>query len=1539
MIFPKNEVVEQERIFPEGEALSIPKNIEELSAQTGLVEMSHTGLSFGQSVKKSRYDIESIGIDEVRKSIEAREKETELSVGEDLVRKAGQENLVDVSNYFQQVLERHKGKNPQALEEAVVAIITPKGSKEYFNEYNNREAAKNLAARNIFYDTLFRKEQNATFWERALSFGREVIPFVNSRSVAKGVAEAFNRDAKWSEIINPSTIVNEFRDAYLIASPEKKEELVAALVHGMTKYSKFFGDDNAAQIASNLQKILQFGDVDFLDTSILDIASLPVASAVSIGKAISKGIVTAAELGKPARVAIRQGNPDAAVDLMVTDALKGTSVSGMTPDEIARMASSMNISPLEFSFDSLRISQPLQDKLKDFATSLREQASNILLPGNSAEEVAKGLDLLKDQYSNARNRAIYEYSQDNFSNGIFTGTVRWQSADGIPFRSKEAAEAWAAEYGKTGKAEALQLNKEVSPEELRMLDEGAPDVLQERWIFTERVGIPTPVNAIGKFSMGDVSGRNFFNLNIPFLSASKEVVAERGIGLSANAKLRRTLENTYKESVKGLSGGDLSLVNRALTEGDALSNAPGSYGKVWASDELRSFGMSERGAEAYYKLRLLRDNMWLMRNRQMVNEMKADGFKELAFDGNEYVGPLHRPAKPIDLAQIKSLTTQGKVGRMLDTRNGAIDKITSEQLDRLYEDGGVVVRLYKSEGVGGRKYSHIIIDNNSSVMREISSILPYRPGEFARVYSDEYFITLQRKFLDEFDIESPVTETIRTARNPREAAAFVKAHNQALKVAIDPLLTDLEKVKEVEKLIGTTTNPADFLVEVEKRGFTDKDVFDFHYNRETHSYLQDTIDEALTNGRLFYSKRGEKLLSIDPTRANTLPVTDSLGIELANISRFITSKDIRVNAIEKWNNTFGEGVVNRTFNKWTDFDKGELSADLIKKSLIKDGSDLAKTDGDELLRFAEQTRKYIRDQLNIRTADQKLNEARWRKSIEWLEERSGLPEKVLDWFGPALRKSEVADFLRKVNFHITLGMGNMAQLLVQANGMFIASAVHPVHGLAAAKTAIPLRMALMSDNPNVWKSLATVDSLSSLGLRNINEFVDIVKAVKRSGIIDDIHSTALYNVENGALDLFKGYSKDVGKQASTFFFNRGEEMSRLVSWEVARREWVKTHPGVSWNTDDALKQISMRQKEFNLGMQTHNTAAWQQGWAGIPLQFLQYNLKLATSLIHSGAQLGKDINKRGWTAFTNFEDGNYRGFNPAQASKLLAAQIVLYGAAGNGLRVIANEMFGDESGMSEEQKMYISEGLAGGLFYSLTKLMDEENPAKLALGKRLGSFEWYNEMFDKIVHDKTDVTDFLLGATKSSGVKALDIMMSLARVFYYGEEQVSPEMVLSELGKAPEIMASVSNAVKAYTYLQNEGFVTSKDGSPIARVNKKENLAAFLGISSVQVQEYYESVKDQKKLMNDLKDLSSHIKKLQIRELDARLDGNIKTAEELEKLRWAMMPRDLGHRRLVDQMIRETILPGDTAFDKLRFKFETQLNLEREKFRVLDRGQ
>lgn len=1570
---PEQEQPQVQELFPSDTGITVPKNLGEIATQAGLVDQSHSGKELPQAVRDQTNEITSLGIDSVRSTIANKEQFAEITAAENSLRTAPTQDTMD---YYQSVLDKHNGvTNKHSMEEAVVEIITPPTSKNYYSGSGKRDAAKDLAARNIIYEAASAAHESASVWDKVLSFGRDLIPFVGARATTKAVAEAMNKEAKFGDYFNTSSIMNEFKDSFIAASPEKRKEMAQALVHGIEKYSSFFGDKNDAQVVENLNKIIEHTDSDALINTMFDVAGLPL---VGTAKVLVRGARFAAELGKPAVVASRIGNSELAATLMARDAAHGTSISGMSTDEIARKAMSMNITPMELQFDELKLSQSLQDKIRQYAGGIRDSVDNTLMPTSpSTAQVTQGYNYYNELYNSVRNKAIYEYTPTGFKDGEFFGEIKWQNPEGTPFGSYAAATQFGRDTNKVGYAtlaepsmrnelasvfrsnrttkkyltpnmpESEYLGRQVLHDEKGPYVEvgktpswGYTPEVKENWIFVESMQKPLPTEAIGKYAFDDVEGRNFVNAKIPMFSGSIEDVSNRGLGRSAQAKINRDLENAYKEASKGLPLQQLGMVYTALKDGDSLSNAAGSMGHVFTSTELEARGLSEAAQEAYYKHRVIRDSMWLIRGKEMRRELNAQGMMEMAFDGNASVGPLNRPAKPIPKEQIRTQIANGHIGKVLDTHDGKVFNIHGDDIDGIYDNGGQVVRLYKPELIDGRRYTHLVVHQDDVVFRDIHMPLPYRSGEFARVYQDEYMIRMNHPTLDEFDMPSVHGQTVRTAPSKVEAEAFVSRTNKAVEVAHSSF-PRTAKLIELERLIGKYYNPEKFLADAEAGLIPKEAKFDYHYTRDTHTYMADTIDESITNGRLFYSPKGEKLLSTDPARENTLGIVDSLAIEMANVSRYITSKDVRIDAIERWMNTFGDGLVNRTHNNISDFTEGALNAGKIKESLLAAGDKLSTLEADQLLKFAEDSRQYIKDSLNLKDQAQKVAEVRHRRIAEFIEKDiSKLFGKAIgESLGYKMRQMSLPDFMRNLNFNITLGMFNPAQLIVQANGMFLAVGAHPLHGLPSAKTAIALRMALMSDKPEVWRAMGALDSASSLGLRNINEFVDSVKAIRKSGILADIKSTALYNIEDGALNLYKNEimntAKDVFNKVSPAPFNLGEEMSRLTSWEIARRVWRDRNPGKLWTSDEALREISIRQKEWNIGMQSYNTAPWQKGWAGIPLQFLQYNIKLLTALGHTAGQAKKAFNEGG---FQGLIDGNYRGFNPREAAMVAATQVLLTGASGTGLVWLANKMAGDkDTQMSEEQKMYVMEGLFGGIVYSLTKEMDGE-PAKLALGKRLGSLDWYNQIYDKIVNDKTDITDFLFGVTKSSGVKIIDIVKDFARLFYYGDP-VTPELFMDQLSKMPEIVSSWSNATKAHYYMMHEGFVTSKDGTPIARLNTKENLAAYLGLSSVQVQDYYDTVKTKGQFYDNLKEIAKTVQKLQVREWDASAAGDRKLADDLHRMKnniMAHLPSD--QQKFIDNEIKTKIWPGDTASEKIRREFVDRMDQEVKRFSVMDKG-
>jgi hypothetical protein len=617
--------------------------------------------------------------------------------------------------------------------------------------------------------------------------------------------------------------------------------------------------------------------------------------------------------------------------------------------------------------------------------------------------------------------------------------------------------------------------------------------------------------------------------------------------------------------------------------------------------------------------------------------------------------------------------------------------------------------------------------------------------------------------------------------------------------------------------------------------------------------------------------------SVDRNRQNTLGVFESLEAEITNVSRVANINQWRETMVRRWMNTFGHLLPNRT---------GDGVADFYSAT----GATF--TGGGKESVFAERTHKYVMRQVGLRTAEERYYQQLTRRMTEQYFTGNEKIESV----GAKVRQMGVLGFLRNINFNLTLGMFNPAQLIVQANGAATALILSPLHGLAATKTFPLLRMALMSDNPDVWRFFGKVEK----GLfGNEEEFFKLVKAVKQTGIVANLKSTSLYNLEDGKHNIFGGYpSKVLGSHA--FFFNRGEEFSRLVSFDVARREWIKAHPGADWTAKEALGQMIVRADDLTQNMTKANLARFQEGVASIPLQFAQYNIKLAANIMSS--LLGK---------------GEGRGFTKKEAVQLLAGHVLLYGAAGNGLVGLLDEVMPQEAKekMPVAMKTYLAQGLISGLLNQFAEWATGES-ANVALGSRLGSFNYYQQLGTALFTDPKNIYEALMGPTVSTA-KRLGTIAEVAYLWHKDPELSSKDIMYGLARMTTEQVSTLRNAAKAYLYSQHANKMIDTKGVAIAQLSPNEVLAQALGFqptAAVDVNNLIRSKRDHNQAIGDIADL---VFKVQKDIITARMRGDHQYADEQHKLLQALWPANAGDMMEVQRRVRERLYPYDTEFQKL----------------------
>lgn len=978
------------------------------------------------------------------------------------------------------------------------------------------------------------------------------------------------------------------------------------------------------------------------------------------------------------------------------------------------------------------------------------------------------------------------------------------------------------------------------------------------WLVREERHDPLSYDSIGKFTDKDIESMPYVAID-PKHGASELGVESRVVGVHAEAKTRSELVKFIKPYYDKIGRDGGRKVESLLEEGDRFSNG-GQFGKEFSYGEARAKGLSDGEAEAYLATRSLRMAMFHIRNGEMVRHLRAQGLKEIE------VGATKTAGRSVDLEGAARYADKW----VYDMGAGKDVKLSASEMANAYGSGKRVIRLAHPTEINGELRQTFLADHASAKERDIVQALHYRPGEYSRIYSDQYFIRMSRKVKVDGE-EQLLHETIRTAPSEREAARFVTA----VKGGID-VLRNGGTDRELERVVGEHFKPEEFRAAHDKGDFKGLQTLESHYTRNRQEFLNGSVGEALANGRLFTSKRGERIYSTDAMRKNTLGVFQSLEAEMTNVSRVANVGQWRETMVRKWINTFGDLLPKRTGNDVQDF------YDAAGATFTRPGKDSL---------FAERTHKYIMRQIGQRTAEERLYETLTRRMTERLFQGGEKIESV----GAKIRQAGLLSFIRSANFNLTLGMFNPAQLIVQANGAATALALSPLHGLNAAKTVPLLRMALMSDNPKVWNFFAKIDHTL---LGSAEEFVKLVKAVKQAGILDNLKSTSLYNMEDGRLNVFKSYTDILGMGQG--FFNRGEEFSRLVSFDVARREWMAANKGADWTTKEAMAKMVVRMDDFTQNMTKANLARFQEGALSIPLQFAQYNIKLAANVM--SALLGK---------------GEGRGFTKPEATRLMLAHILFYGAAGNGLVALLNEVLPDsmKEKLSVAQKTYLSQGLLAGLVNQFGEWVTGERMS-VALGSRLGSFNYYQQLFDALIHNPKDIYSTLLGPS-ASGVKRLGTIFEAAYLMHKNPNLTGRDVLEGLSHMTTEQVASLRNVTRAYLYHTHEDKIVSAKGVNVAQLTPAEVLAQAVGFQPTAAVDVNDAIKSKKDHTDAMKNIADLITKVQKNIMTARLRGDHEYADHQHQLLQALWPDNAGDLWEVQRFIRERIYPYDTEMQRL----------------------
>jgi hypothetical protein len=968
---------------------------------------------------------------------------------------------------------------------------------------------------------------------------------------------------------------------------------------------------------------------------------------------------------------------------------------------------------------------------------------------------------------------------------------------------------------------SLQDSLASTIEELRAI-EAAETGLTHGWLVEHSVKRTPGYNAIKGFDKEDINSMARFALGDWALGTSSQVYAQRVVGVMQESRYQKLLTEYVRPSIEALSGKEKVLLDNILVLGD-------KEGRVL--DDLEILGIDPAAnvkvVNAYKHVRALRDVLWTMRNDTAVQVLTKQGNRSIITSKITLEVPTEQLIGK--LMDKNDRTLAGKTG--YDVSTGKQTLISNSDLE--------VVKLAEPVTIDGKKRSVLLMKPEDYSTTSIDKVIPYRPGEYKRIYSDEYFVKL--RFNEDVDgTPTQSFKTHRTAASKKEAEKYAASLTEAISLHAKGALT-LDKAASLMQPFGW--KPEDLMADLARGKFEGAEV-KVLYNRTDDDYTQ----EFAANYNNWSSERGEKITSIyGEDTVNTLNPLDAIASEISNTAYITAVADWRASTIVRWHKEF--------FNELP-IDVQAMSAE--DAFFYMHNNKGRYVGGDQRLKFAERVQDYVMQELRVPSAQERA----WIGGARHLSEVvEGVGDnKAMHFLGKTLRSTnDMPSWLRTISFHSFFGF-NPVQLLVQGANAVNALLISPKYGAMASKTAPLYRIALMSDNPEIWTKYAKLNKITSLGLgMQEDEFVQTVQAIRRSGLLDGINSTSLYGAETGAYGLFNRKLRNTGA-ASSFFFNRGEEMSRLISFDIARREFKAANPTKSWFDDAALAAIIERQDDLTQNMTRANTAWWQKGAISVPTQFMQYQVKIMMNVVQSLL-------------------GNSRAFTRAEASRLLIGHMLMFGTAGFFLERFIREAVGEfTKDWDQETQLYVQQGVVAGVINSISQYTTDEK-LELAIGTRFNTFNFFEDFVNGLMSvikgepEAPTIIDVLGGASGGAILRAGGAASKALSLWSHAPldyDTMKEGLILIGAGSS----SAINNVRKAQIASMNYNTVVDKARNPLYAINDKEKFLMGFGIPPAAAEDLDILFKTTRSHKKEVQDLAKLLSEWRFASLEALRDGD-----------------------------------------------------------------
>tara|TARA_R110002153_G_scaffold1367_2_gene7037 strand:+ start:13602 stop:18206 length:4605 start_codon:yes stop_codon:yes gene_type:complete len=911
-----------------------------------------------------------------------------------------------------------------------------------------------------------------------------------------------------------------------------------------------------------------------------------------------------------------------------------------------------------------------------------------------------------------------------------------------------------------------------------------PSVLTLNWT-KDAAGTFVGINEDLSKSLSAVYGHKLLSPEVILRTLDDSIVSDVTFGGMQSSVARNSLTKIWKETEKSLlniptmtikNGKPVFARGDARRSVDELLIAGDEAGTVWKYEDLRSGnvqtltgkrGYSPEEIEAYYAKRAYLDEAHGLQNKQVRDKLNFIGMKNIKWvdEVGKEVSDLGKP--------IKTLSGLAEDVKIFDTTTGQVGTLASIKA-RGFGVSERLVKFMKPRNVDGvmTEYGFLRISDDFGSVDELpKNVLNKQTGYVPRISKPGYFYV---KNVDG-------GETLARFKFRENAQAWA-----------DKAAFRMNK----ERVHGEGKPP------VTLRAIRDRDF----------SSIDAVVEDANTFGGLFTGARstdgifaGDDLLG-EVTR---LSAGQSVNRMIENISFQMPMNEYRLAMIQRWKNSAKQLLR-----------QDGVRADApIMRQIDSDSEwvdvDFADTLDPGTRNVLNSHKEYMIDSLKVAHKDERT----FSRLLMDIADRPLMNSKVASKLGLRDKLISVASVdpvqaLKGATFDAYLGWFNPRQLFVQTQNAALAMSMHPIHGLTAVPQSLIQRAFLFTPTtePSLMKAAAKGIYKDQ---KTIDDMVESVEQFKKSGLRDGVMRTGDYasnlgGFSNGALDSFRSFSAK-----GRVFFEEGESMARLISWNVARKTWKAANPGKVID-DTALRAIADDTLRMNMNMQRENAAWWQKNaFTSIPTQFLQVQAKLVENMVGSMSGSGK------WTK--------------AEAASVLAGQIVLYGTGGTilaeGLAAAGKEGYAGNSlafaGEMPKLNQFIDRGMTGLFLNSLGFENNFSESGSIVAGLDDNIVWDVASNFSDLMQGNTNTVEFKapsIGVVQRGADAISSTYQAMADILIAPSMETVGDSVLTSISSFAAITSTWSNARKGL-WLHRFGEIQSKDGTLIANAANTEGLS------------------------------------------------------------------------------------------------------------------